>query len=114
MLLTKLLPYQLYQTLVEPLHVLRLGKSVSYHTFALMLPQCQQHLEIFFFLIIIITAVIQVSQYKPAGQVSVATATNSALLHKDTERVNMTKRNELFYYLMESLIEVNDYVKRFT
>lgn len=80
-----------------------------------MLPQCQQHLEKIFFLIIIITAVIQVSQYKPAGQVSVATATNSALLHKDTESiVNMTKRNELFYYLMESLIEVNDYVKRFT
>lgn len=48
---TKLLPNQLCYRLVEPLHVLWHGKPVSYHAFALVLPQSQQHLlDIYFFI----------------------------------------------------------------
>lgn len=44
-LLTKGIPNQFCQSLVKPLHFFRHDKSVSYHAFAFMLPQCQQHLK---------------------------------------------------------------------
>lgn len=49
-LLAKLLIYQLCQSLVKPLHILKHGKSVRYHTFTLMFPQREQHLEVVFLL----------------------------------------------------------------
>lgn len=58
-------------------------------------------------------------QYKPAGQVSVTYCYDfNSTTYKANENIaNMTKRNgreDLFYCLIESLVELNDFVKRLT